>query len=154
MDGEFSDLSPNGTEFLSLAFIKANGEELYIELDSEREPSEWVKENVLPFLTGETISKKEAVDKISSFLGGNKFHLIADVNQFDWMGLCGLFGIWNVPFHYIPIDFASVLWTMGINPDIDREQLCLELNINNLHFKKHNALDDTRRLKALYEKIV
>ena len=153
MDGEFNGLSANGTEFLSLALIKPNGDELYLEIETDSKIDEWVKDNVVPHLTGETVSKGAAIQKITRFVGDSKPYLIADVNQFDWMGICGLFGVWNVPFFYIPIDFASILWSKGIDIDVNREEFAKEQGIDVSNFKKHNALDDTRVLKALYEKL-
>lgn len=153
MDGEFNGLKADGTEFLSLAFIKPNGNELYLEIETDSELDGWVKDNVVPHLTGKKVTKEIAIQKIKDFLGDEKPYLIADVNQFDWMGICGLFGVWNVPFFYIPIDFASVLWSKGIDPDINREEFAKKQGIDISNFKKHNALDDTRVLKALYEKL-
>ena len=97
--------------------------------------------------------EKQIAREIRQFIGDSKPYLIADVNQFDWMGICGIFGIENVPFFYIPIDFASILWVKGIDPDINREGLAREYEIDVSNFQKHNALDDTRVLKALYEKL-
>ena len=154
MDGEFTKLTVKGIDFLSLALIKPTGEELYLEL--EQDPSDvdqWVKENVMPYLTNQKVSLVEAKERIRTFVGDSKPYLIADVNQFDWMGICKLFGIWNVPFFYIPIDFATILWNKEIDPDINREQLAAKYGIDTSCFKKHNALDDTRVLKSLYEKI-
>lgn len=175
MDGEFTELSAEGTQFISIAIIKPSGNEYYaINSDYDgKKCSEWVKENVLLPLYLDKVSgdamrnnystlnfnksfigkpEKQIADEIRKFVGNEKPYLVADVNQFDWMGICGLFGVSNIPFHYIPIDFASILWSKGIDPDIDRESLAKEQGINTANFKKHNALDDVRVLKALYEK--
>ena len=174
MDGEFTELNENGTKFISIALIKPKGEKYYAinsEYNSEK-CSEWVQENVLIPLYIQTISgdvrnkcnalnfhkligksEKQIATEIRNFVGDEKPYLIADVNQFDWMGICGLFGIYNIPFHYIPIDFASILWSKGIDPDVDRIEFARKNGIDVSNFKKHNALDDTRVLKALYEKM-
>lgn len=134
--------------------------------------TDWVKENVLLPLYTQTVhgdprnqfdaldfhktygkSENQIAEEIKQFVGDSKPYLIADVNQFDWMGICGLFGVWNVPFFYIPVDFASILWSKGIDPDVNRENFAKEQGIDIANFKKHNALDDTRVLKALYEKL-
>jgi len=144
----------------------------YYAINSEyngKKCSDWVKENVLLPLylqnvsgdhrnhyTAENFNKlvgkteKVIAEEIRQFIGDGKPYLIADVNQFDWMGICGLFGVWSVPFHYIPIDFASVLWAKGIDPDIDRIELAESKGIDVSSFKKHNALDDALVLKELY----
>lgn len=106
---------------------------------------------MLPFLTEEKVTKEEACRQIQEFVGKSKPFLVADVNQFDWIGICGLFGIWKIPFHYIPIDFASILFHKGIDPDINREKLAEELGYDISNFKKHHALHDAKMLKSLYD---
>ena len=174
MDGEFTDLSAQGTKFVSIALIKPNNR-YYYAINSDYDSasvSDWVRENVLIPLYKQTISgdqrnhlsalnfhkvigktEKQIAEEIRQFVGDSRPYLVADVNQFDWMGICGLFGVWGTPFFYIPIDFASILWAKGIAPDIRREDLAWDLGIDVSCFKKHNALDDARVLKALYERI-
>ena len=166
-DGEFTVLSTTGAiTFLSMAFIKPSGEELYLELDvpnSEIEDS-WFIDNVVPYLTSNKITKNKASGLIKEFIGEteNKPTLIADTNQFDWMGICGVFGVWDtpiqfgvwdVPFYYIPVDFASILFARGIDPGADREKLAANLGVNVENFKKHNALSDARVLKEMWYKL-
>jgi len=174
MDGEFTRLSEKGIQFVSLALIKPNDEE-YFAINSEYQSnrcSEWVQENILRPLYVQTVHgdarnrctplnfhkfvgkpERQIAEEIKQFVGDSMPYLVADVNQFDWMGICGLFGINNIPFHYIPVDFASILWSKGIDPDIDRIELANSMAIDISNFKKHNALDDARVLKALYEKL-
>ena len=189
MDGEFTELSEKGTQFISIALIKsvlnlnaipaamdATKDQEYYAINSDyngRNCSQWVKENVLRPLyiqnvsgdmrnhySEETFNKlvgkseKQIAEEIKQFVGDSKPYLIADVNQFDWMGICALFGVWNVPFHYIPIDFASILWSKGIDPDVDRIEYAKSLGIDISRFKKHNALDDCKVLKELYEWVI
>ena len=71
-DGEFPELKSNGTDFLSLALVKSSGEELYLEIKSDQEVNDWTKENVVPFLNGDPISKDEAKERIIDFVGPNK----------------------------------------------------------------------------------
>lgn len=175
MDGEFTELSENGTQFISIALVKPNGDS-YFAINADYDSgncTEWVKENILRPLYIETVhgdarneltaldfhkvfgkSKSQIAKEIKSFVGDSKPYLVADVNQFDWMGICGIFGIWNVPFFYIPIDFASILWGKGIDPDVNREEFAKEQGIDVSNFKKHNALDDAKMLKALYMNII
>ena len=175
MDGEFVELSATGTKFVSIALIKPDDSEYYaINADySGVGCSEWVKENVLNPLYVQEVHgdsrntftalnfnqvygkpEKRIIREIKEFIGDKeKPYLVADVCQFDWMGICKLFGIYDIPFHYIPIDFASILWSKGIDPDVDRIELAKEKEIDISKFKKHNALDDARVLKSLYELI-
>lgn len=154
-DAEFCQLKSDGVDMLSMAFVKPNGERLYIELQQDlTKCDDFVKEKVLPYLTGNTVSIEEAKKQIIEFCNKEKPTIVADVNQFDWMALCGLFGVWNIPFFYIPMDFSTVLDCNNVDPDINRLELAKSYDIDVLGFKQHNALADTLVLKALYEKIV
>ncbi len=161
MDGEFAKLKPDGIDLLSIAFIKPNGEELYLELDYKGKIDGWVKENVVPKLNQEKVSKKEAVKLIKKFVGKDKPYLISQVNQFDWMGICKLFGandvkgIAELPFKWLPIDFASMLFAKKINiGDLKLGGVAKKYNIDVSKMEKHNALHDARLLKKLYERIM
>jgi len=157
MDGEFTGLFSDGTEFLSIGLIKPDGEELYLELSEydESKINDWTRENVLPYLTSdEKVTKDEARERIREFVGKGKPFLLADANQFDWMGICGLFGVYDQPFNYLPIDFVTILFANGVDPDIDRRQLAKSFGIDVSGYRKHNALDDARVLKETYEKII
>ncbi len=155
MDAEFPVLSAFGTEFLSIALIKENGEELYLEIETEAQPNEWVQQNVVPYLTGNKVSKEEAKKQILDFIGPNKPYFVSLVPCFDWMGICAYFGPdkQSLPFYWIPIDFANILLMKGIDPEQDKLQLALRLGINIEGLRPHNALDDARLLKMLWEKI-
>lgn len=158
MDGEFTRLTTKGVKFLSLALIAENGKELYLEIEQKEDVDPWVKDNVLPLLNGNKVTEAEAIKIILNFIkenyGSEKPTLVADVNQFDWNGICELFGVWDIPFFYIPIDFSTILFTKGIDIDVDRIKLAKDLGINIDGFKQHNALTDTRILKMCWEKLV
>ncbi|MEK6963648.1 MAG: hypothetical protein AABX70_04430 [Nanoarchaeota archaeon] len=155
MDAEFPELSAFGTEFLSIALIKPSGEELYLEIETEVQPNEWVKKNVVPYLTGNKISKEEAKKQLLSFIGSNKPYFVSFVPVFDWMGVCAYFGPakQSLPFYWIPIDFANILLMKGIDPEQDKLKLAQSLGINTKGIQLHNALSDVRLLKMLWEKI-
>lgn len=161
MDGEFAKLKPNGIDLLSIALIKPDGEELYLELDFKGKIGQWEKENVIPHFTGNKVSKKEAVKLIKEFVGKEKPYVVAYVNQFDWMGICKLFGVKDVkgiaemPFKWTPIDFASILFGKGINiSETKMTETAKKYNIEASETQRHNALYDARILKKLYEKIM
>jgi DNA polymerase III epsilon subunit-like protein len=157
-DGEFSSLDPKNGELISVAFIKPNGEELYLEINYKGAYSPWVKKNILPMLNSKKISVLTARRKIKKFVGNSQPYLVSFVNQFDVIFLHKFFGGPNKwPFHWIPIDFASVLFAKGIDPEkISRndQETFIEMGINPSHYKKHHALDDTRMLKEIYEKVM
>lgn len=162
MDGEFAKLKPNGIDLLSIALIKPNGEELYLELKFDGKIEKWVKENVLPHLKQNKISKEKAIELIKDFVGEEKPYLISYVNQFDWMGICRLFNVntaeeikEKIPFNWIPIDFGTILFERGIKPGHNSLiKLAKKYKIDVSKLNKHNALDDARLLKKVYDKII
>jgi len=84
--------------------------------------------------------------------------VVAYVNQFDMMYFYKLFGLenFNEKFEWIPIDFASILFSQGINPEIlvEREKRYFDkLQINLLKYHQHNALDDAKLLREVYLKL-
>jgi DNA polymerase III epsilon subunit-like protein len=164
-DTEFSSLDPYKGEIMSIGMIKVTGEELYLEIetdDSALDP--WVMENVVPYLTGEKVSRQEAVKRIFEFIGDGKPHLTAFVNFYDVIYLYKLIGIdpkantKNFPFHWMHFDFASMLFGAGIDPERFRdshpEKLAIELGIDSSKYKQHFALDDARQLKDIYSALV
>jgi len=168
IDAEFTKLSAKGTKFLSIALIEARSHlsrpcdsagipdrELYLEIEvpDGEDIDPWVQENVAPHMTEEKVTPEMAVEKIRGFVGDTRPFMVADVPAFDWMGICGMFGVFDVPFHYIPIDFASILFSNGIDPDIDRERLSMSLGVE-FQGEKHNALSDCRNLKNLYINLI
>jgi DNA polymerase III epsilon subunit-like protein len=162
-DTEFSSLNPYKGELLSMGFIKNTGEELYFELDFKGEADPWVKENIIPHLILPKITGEDALKKIDAFLGNSKPYLVAYVNQFDTIYFFKLLKVKDstkvFPFHWIPVDFASMLFALGVDPEQfstspERNKLALELGIDPRTYKSHNALDDARLLKDVYSKLV
>jgi hypothetical protein len=158
-DTEFSSMDPYKGEILSLGFVKPTGEELYLELEvDESNIDEWVKENVLPHLKGEKISKEAAIEKIFSFIGTGSPHLVSFVNFYDVVYLYKLLGVKgstkDFPFHWIHLDFASILFGAGVDPMRFRNShpnnLAKKLNLDMSHYNHHFALDDAKQLKDIY----
>lgn len=157
-DTEFSSLDLRKGEILSLAFVKLNGEELYLELEFDGEADEWPKNNILPNLTKNRVSKKQAVRLIEQFIGSGKPYVVAYVNQFDMTYFYKLFGLenFNDKFNWIPIDYAPILFSLGIDPNVlsDRKQSFFDkLQIDLSKYIQHNALDDARLLREVYLKL-
>jgi len=152
-DAEFTNLDIRTGELISIGIVKMNGEELYLELEYNEKPCDWVKENILPNLTNKKTPKKEAIKKIKKFVGPNKPYAVAYVNQFDMAFFYKLIPQIDSPFLWLPIDFASVLFALGINPEImtkSRTELYKKLNIDYKKYEKHNALEDAKLLKEVY----
>lgn len=157
-DTEFSSLNPYEGELLSIGMVKMNGEEFYCEIEYEGEYSNWVKENLLHTLTGEKLSRSEANKQAHEFVGTSKPHMMAYVNQFDAVYSTKLFGLEYSPFHWLPLDFASVLFGLGYDPEIHEQdgytRLAKELGVEIKNGHTHNALDDARFLRDVYLALV
>jgi len=156
-DTEFTNIDSEIGEIMSIALVKQNGEELYLELNyNEMTVHPWVKDNVVPYLSGNKVSHEEAVKQIWDFIGRGeeKPFLMAYVNQFDSIYWYRLFtDPKDHPVFWIPIDFASILFSFGINPEIMRvEDFFKWLEVDKSMYHKHNALDDAKLLKDTYTK--
>ena len=151
LDTEFSTLDPYKGEILSVGIIKLSGEELYIELEYDGPVSGWVKKNIIPTLKGPKISRKKAKTIIKKFIGNKKPYMVSYVNQFDAIYFYKLFGVENQPCYWIPIDFASMMFGYGKNPEKLLE-LAKKLKIKSSKYTLHNALDDARLLRDIYIK--
>jgi DNA polymerase III epsilon subunit-like protein len=151
-DSEFTNLNPYIGEILSIGMVKENGEKLYIELDCSAECSDWVKNNILPTLGKEKVSREEAVRMIIDFVGKDKPIMIANVNQYDTIYLYKLFNGPETPFFWVPIDFASILFEKGYEPEdyINRGRIFKEFGIDINRYNQHNALDDAELLRETY----
>lgn len=157
LDTEFSSLDPYKGEILSIGVVRVNGEELYMELEYEGEVDPWVKKNILPTLKDKKISRKKALMKITKFVGKDKPYVVSLVNQYDVIYTYKLFGKSEKPFFWLPIDFASILFGMGIDPESyspdDKENFFNKIGIDTSKYKMHNALDDARLLREVYLKM-
>lgn len=151
-DTEFTDLNCRTGELLSIGLIKQSGEELYLELEYDGPVHPWVEKNVLPTLTGKKISKEKAVVQLREFIGEGSPYLVAYVNQFDAVFWYDLFGSPKEhPCFWIPIDFASILFAHGYDPNsMGKDSFFEELGLDKSSYNLHNALDDARMLRDVY----
>lgn len=155
-DTEFSNLDPYKGEILSIGLVKINGEEMYLELEYNGEVDEWVRKNIIPTLNQKKISREKARTKIKKFIGARKPYLISYVNQFDTTYWYKLFGTEKNPGYWLPIDFASILFGFGTDPESyypeDKNNFFKEIGVDASKYKEHNALDDAKLLKEVYLK--
>lgn len=162
LDTEFSHTNPYKGEVLSIGLVKLNGEELYLELKYDGPVSKWVEDNIIPTLKGKKVSRKEAVRRIKKFVGKKKPYAVSYVYPFDIVYFHKLFEsekIEDTSFYWLPIDFASILFGMGINPEAyfpgDKEKFFKKIGVDTKKFKHtHNALDDAKLLREVYLKMV
>ncbi|MBD3300789.1 MAG: hypothetical protein GF347_05565 [Candidatus Moranbacteria bacterium] len=155
-DSEFSSLNPYEGELLSVGMLKPNGEQLYFELEYDGPYSQWVKNNVLPSLEGPKITRKKAVKLIKNFIGKKKPHLFAYVPQFDMIYTHKLFVNEKWPFHPFAIDLASMLFTLGIDPNVlvnQNKDFFNSINIDLEKYNRHHALEDAILLRDIYLKL-
>lgn len=157
LDTEFSSLDPHKGEILSIALVKLSGEEFYLELEYSGPIDAWVLKNIIPDLKGPKVSRSEATKKIKAFVGRKKPYIVAYVNQYDVIYTYKLFGSRKKPFFWLPIDFASILFGHGINPEAyfpkDKENFFKKIGVDASKYHEHNALDDARLLREVYLKM-
>ena len=160
IDTEFSDLDPYKGELLSIGITTLDGRELYIELTSTEENSTWVQKYVTPQLKDIKFSKKQTIEQIRNFLGKTEPYAIAFVDNYDVIYLTKLFGAGKLPFKWLTIDFASILFAQGINPvrfkrdSSDAKHFYATLGIDLKKYRPHHALDDARLLRDVWLNIV
>lgn len=162
-DTEFSSNDLSKGEILSLGMVKVSGEELYLELKHSGEVSGWVKENIVPTLTKRKITKASAIEKINAFVGNKKPYLVSYRIPYDTVYLHKLYGIEilndkDFIFDVWPIDFATVLFTLGYDPSMfgkkNLPDLAKKLGIDISGYTIHNALDDAKLLRAVYLEMI
>lgn len=159
IDTEFTNLDPYKGEILSIGIVKLNGEELYIELEHNGEASDWVKKNILKMLDGPKFSRTHAMQQVQEFLGDSQPFAVGFVDNYDVIYMTKLFGAGKLPFKWMTVDFASILFAMGINPvkfqqdSTGAKKFYRELGIDVKKYKHHHALDDARLLRDVWIKI-
>lgn len=165
-DTEFSGLNPYTGEILSIGMVKMSGEELYLEIEHKGEVSEWVAKKLLPNLTEQKVSRNEARERILSFAGDTKPFLISYVAEYDAPFLYKLLGVndqkdngnRDLPYHWIVLDFASMLFLLGKDPtDFPGESkmaIAKELGIVLAKYRPHHAMDDAKLLREVYLKMM
>lgn len=160
-DTEFSSLDPYKGELMSIGMVKPTGEELYLELAFNGVADAWVMENVVPKLSGQKVSREEAIKRIEAFLGDSKPHMVAYVNQFDVVYLYKILGAKTTTkdyaFHWIHYDLATMLATLGYDPEClthnKLPQFAAEHGLDVSWRREHHALDDAKLMKMVYEKL-
>jgi DNA polymerase III epsilon subunit-like protein len=157
LDTEFSSLNPYNGEILSIGLVKLNGEELYLEIENKNVCDDWVKKNILPTLNEPKLSREEAIEKVRKFVGKENPYIVSYVNQYDVIYTYKLFCNNKKPFHWLPIDFASILFGLGVDPEAysveDKNNFFKKIGIDASKYHEHNALDDARLLREVYLKM-
>jgi hypothetical protein len=93
LDTEFIE-DGHTIDLLSLGVTCEDGRELYVEnADADLgRANDWVKANVLPHLTGDTLPHAEIGQALAVFIGTDVPEFWSWCSGYDWVALCQLFG--------------------------------------------------------------
>lgn len=158
-DAEFTGHDIVNDQLMSIGMVSLDGtREMYFELAyDDVQVNAWVRDNVVPYLTGEKISREQARSRIWEFCGNSEPHLVATVNQYDMVFWHKLFAGEKEPIHQIPIDFASMLFAIGLTParevDGEKKNFYAQFGIDLDDYKMHNARDDAKLMRELYVRL-
>ena len=68
-----------------------------------------------------------------------------------------LFGSSEKPFFWLPVDFSSILFGYGIDPEAyfpkDKKNFFKDIGIDASKYHQHNALDDAKLLREVFLKM-
>ena len=160
IDTEFTSLDPYKGELLSIGLVKLTGEELYIELECDAEPTEWVAKHIVPTLKETKVSRAQAMELVRVFLDNKMPFMVGFVDNYDVIYMTKLFGEGKLPFRWMTIDFASILFAAGVNPvkfQADEKGAVYfykKLGIDLNKYRQHHALDDAKLLRDVWFKMV
>ncbi len=161
-DAEFTSLEYEKSALLSFGAVTLSGEKYYCEIqqsdDVLAQASDFVKEHILTTLTGPKISMAQARTEIAAFIkkhyGSHTPYLMTFVYKYDSYHWYKLFGYEDELTHRIILDFASMLFALGIDPEkhsaAHRDAFLSELGIDVDAFAKHDALADACILREAY----
>ncbi len=161
-DAEFTSLEYEKSALLSFGAVTLAGETYYCEIAQDAQvmaqASPFVQEHILPMLNGEKITMAQAREEIAAFVrthyGVSQPYLTTFVYKYDAYHWYKLFGYDDTLAHRIILDFASMLFALGIDPEknsaVQRDDFLRALGIDVDRFAKHNALDDALILREAY----
>lgn len=133
-------------DLISIGIVREDGKTYYAE-SYEFDPdkaSQWVMDNVFPFLNHDSISRNHIKQDILDFTAGDKeIEFWGYFADYDWVVFCQLFGT----MMDLPEDFP-----MYCN---DFKQVMHEHNLHKSNFdiineQEHNALSDAKELRDMY----
>ena len=160
IDTEFTDLDPYKGEILSIGIVKLNGDELYIELERTGDATDWVKKHIISTLKQPKFSIEDAAAQVREFLGETMPFAVGFVDNYDVIYLTKIFGAGKLPFRWVTVDFASILFAIGVNPvkflanEKGAVSFYKKLGIDLKKYRQHHALDDAKLLRDVWLKLV
>ena len=171
LDTEFTGLHQN-TTLISLGIVSECGKRFYAELSDydESQLDNWLIENVIDNLCRKSKGEYKPPPASCTYFYGDKEELKKELSQwltqfeeveiwsdclaYDWVLFNQIWGhAFNIPknVYYIPFDICTLFKANGLDPDVNREEFCLE---QDLYSSKHNALWDAEMIKLCYEKLI
>lgn len=131
-------------DLLSIGIVAEDGREFYAEI-READHSKacpWVRENVLPHLTGDTKSRLWVACQIIEFVGPAP-EFWAWYGAYDWVALCQLYGrMVNLPkgWPMFVRDVRQLIDGPDLPPDLPKQVA-----------GTHNALEDAKHTWRMWE---
>ena len=128
-------------ELISIGMVRADGNVFYREAECDHSKADdWVKQNVLTQLTGDTVPREQIRNDILAFCGESP-EFWAYYADYDWVVLCQLFGrMIDLPDH----------WPMFCN-DVQQLRYNMGASLPEQESGEHNALSDALWTKIAYE---
>jgi hypothetical protein len=133
IDTEFID-TPDASELISVAIVREDGAHLYFEFDyPDNELTPWLRENVVPHLTGKRTSFQLAARRIEDFISDDIPEFWAYYGAYDWYWFCRLWGgFMSMPQPHWPMLYREFAYHQQGVPDVAGAE--------------HNALNDCRSI--------
>lgn len=137
-------------ELLSIGAVREDGATYYAELagvDTGR-ANAWVREHVLPKLSGQTMQREQVRADLVAFAGEAPV-FIADYGGYDWVAICQLFGDMSalpIDWPMFCLDLQQVLWHLGATETMLAAAAPEPA-------AEHNALVDAFRVRAVWTHI-
>ncbi len=136
-------------DLISIGIVTEDGREFYAEswAVNWKIANAWVLENVKPSLTGENVLDRSEMKKaIVQFIGEDTPEFWAYYADYDWVAFCWIFGaMMDLPKNF-PMyckDIKQLCDSLG-NPKLPEQD----------SKEEHNALNDARHNKIMYEYLI
>ena len=141
--------------------LKLIGETTYSEISNERPYTEHNKIDKIYDINiknNTTIIREELHKWLQNeyYATGEQIQIYSDCYAYDWVLLVDLLthgkSAIDIPEYlsYIPIDLSTLLWAIGVDPDIDRIKFAKMITNNDTI---HNALFDAQVIKLCFDRI-
>jgi len=153
LDTEFDPTPGKAPILISLGIVDEKGNEFYAEnLDYDvLSASTWVRDNVVPHLTGPAFEELDLLKKFISFVGQDLRPVF-----YCWVGAYDWFIIWDLMSKYQLYPQPPVVWGRDFR-EIKQlhEMFAPQLDVRDCSTgaAMHNALNDARWNKAVFDAI-